>query len=164
MEMATAAGSDPFVKIRGLIEDMIAKLMAEAQAEATQKSFCDEEISKSKASQAEKTATFDKLQSRLDQATSTKAELEEEIKELEKEVAEIDASQAEATKMRSAEHETYLKSSKDFKDSAEATERAIVVLKEYYEGSLPDPGQPQLSTAIVRCCQVRRWKQHHLHS
>merc|ERR1719252_36626 len=51
MEMATAAGSDPFVKIRGLIEDMIAKLIAEAQAEATQKAFCDEEMSKSKKSQ-----------------------------------------------------------------------------------------------------------------
>merc|ERR1719160_1857100 len=134
MEMATAAGSDPFVKIRGLIEDMIAKLIAEAQEEATQKAFCDEEIGKSKASQAEKTATLDKLQSRLDQASSTKAQLEEEIKELEKEVAEIDSSQAAATKMRTEEHETYLKSSKDFKDSAEATERAIVVLKEYYEG------------------------------
>merc|ERR1719252_456854 len=54
MEMATAAGSDPFVKIRGLIEDMIAKLIAEAQAEATQKAFCDEEMSKSKKSQEEK--------------------------------------------------------------------------------------------------------------
>jgi hypothetical protein len=136
MEMATAAGSDPFVKIRGLIEDMIAKLIAEANAEATQKAFCDEEISKSKTSQAEKIATLDTLQSRLDKATSTKAVLEEAIKELEKEVADIDASQAEATKMRFEEHETYLKSSKDFKDSAEATEKAIIVLKEYYEGAL----------------------------
>merc|ERR1719316_827114 len=61
MEMATAAGSDPFVKIRGLIEDMIAKLVAEAQEEATQKAFCDEEIGKSKKSQTEKTNTLDKL-------------------------------------------------------------------------------------------------------
>merc|ERR1719387_2022787 len=136
MEMVTAASSDPFVKIRGLIEDMISKLIAEAEEEATQKAFCDEEIGKSKASQAEKTATLDKLTSRLDQATSTKASLEEAIKELESEVAEIDASQAAATKMRSEENETYLKSSKDFKDSAEATEKAIVVLKEYYGGAL----------------------------
>lgn len=135
MEMATAAGSDPFGKIRGLIEDMIAKLIAEAQEEATQKAFCDEEMAKSTKSQAEKTATLDKLTSRLDKATSTKAELEGAIKELESEVAEIDKSQAEATKLRTAENETYLKSSKDFKDSAEATERAIVVLKEYYEGT-----------------------------
>merc|ERR1719316_2347963 len=74
MEMATAAGADPFGKIRGLIEDMIAKLIAEAQEEATQKAFCDEEMGKSKKSQEEKQATIDKLTSRIDQATSTKAE------------------------------------------------------------------------------------------
>merc|ERR1719198_2081547 len=93
-------------------------------------------MGKSKKSQEEKTATLDKLTSRIDSAAATKAELEDAIKELESEVAEIDASQAEATKMRTEENTEYLKSSKDFKDSAEATEKAIVVLKEYYEGAL----------------------------
>merc|ERR1719316_299085 len=136
MEMATAAGADPFGKIRGLIEDMIAKLIAEANEEATQKAFCDEEMGKSKKSQEEKQATIDKLTSRIDKASAAKAELEDAIKELEAEIAEIDASQAEATKMRTEENTEYLKASKDFKDSAEATERAIVVLKEYYGGAL----------------------------
>merc|ERR1719321_1347579 len=36
MQLASVAGSDPFVKIRGLIEDMIAKLLKEAQAAATE--------------------------------------------------------------------------------------------------------------------------------
>merc|ERR1719240_2420809 len=58
MQMASAASSDPFVKIRGLIEDMIEKLLKEAQEEASQKAFCDEEMGKSKKSQAEKTATI----------------------------------------------------------------------------------------------------------
>merc|ERR1719453_2079920 len=48
MQLASVAGSDPFVKIRGLIEDMIAKLLKEAQEEATQKAFCDAEMGKSK--------------------------------------------------------------------------------------------------------------------
>merc|ERR1719399_1125032 len=42
-QMASMASSDPFVKIRGLIEDMIEKLLKEAQEEANQKAFCDEE-------------------------------------------------------------------------------------------------------------------------
>merc|ERR1719236_30084 len=62
MQLASVASSDPFVKIRGLIEDMIAKLLKEAQEEATQKAFCDTETGASKKSQAEKTATIDKLQ------------------------------------------------------------------------------------------------------
>merc|ERR1719498_2252518 len=47
MEMVSAATTDPFEKIRGLISDMIAKLVAEANEEASQKAFCDEEKSKS---------------------------------------------------------------------------------------------------------------------
>merc|ERR1719238_1590458 len=65
-QLAHMATSDPFVKIRGLIEDMIAKLLKEAEEEATQKAFCDAEMGKSKKSQDEKTMTLDKLQSRID--------------------------------------------------------------------------------------------------
>merc|ERR1719335_381243 len=126
---------DPFVKIKGLIEEMIAKLIQEANEEATQKAFCDEEMGKSNKAKAEKTMTLDKLQSRIDKATSRKAELEEAIKELEAQIAALDAATAEATKIRNAEHETYLKASKDFGDAATATEKAIKVLKDFYDNA-----------------------------
>jgi hypothetical protein len=134
-QLASMAGSDPFVKIRGLIEDMIAKLLKEAEEEATQKAFCDAEMGKSKKSQDDKTMTLDKLQARIDGATTTIAENTESIKTLEGEVAEIDKAQAEATAIRTKEHEDYLVASKDFKDSAEAVAKAIEVLKNFYEGS-----------------------------
>jgi len=135
MEMAGSASSDPFVKIRGLIEDMIAKLMKEAQEEATQKAFCDEEMGKSTKAKEEKTMTLDKLQSRIDKATSRTAELDGAVKALESEIAELDAATAEATKIRSEEHETYLKASKDFGDAVKATEMAIKVLKDFYDNA-----------------------------
>merc|ERR1711977_668247 len=75
MQLASVASSDPFVKIRGLIEDMIEKLLKEAQEEATQKAFCDKEMGASKTSQAQKTATIDKLQARIDGNSATIAEL-----------------------------------------------------------------------------------------
>merc|ERR1719421_394383 len=135
LELAGSAASDPFVKIRGLIEDMIAKLMKEAQEEATQKAFCDEEMGKSNKAKAEKTMTLDKLQSRIDKATARKAELAQAVKDLEASIAELDAATAEATKIRNAEHETYLKASKDFGDAAAATEKAIKVLKDFYDNA-----------------------------
>merc|ERR1719253_2283879 len=134
-QLASMATSDPFVKIRGLIEDMIAKLVKEAEEEATQKAFCDAEMGKSKKSQDEKTMTLDKLQSRMDGASTTMAQNAEDIKTLEAEVAEIDKAQAEATSIRTKEHEDYVQASKDFKDSAEAVAKAIEVLKNFYEGS-----------------------------
>merc|ERR1719313_879131 len=80
--------------------------------------------------------TADKLTSRIDKAATTKAGLEGSVKELEAEIAALDKGNAEATKIRSEEHATYLKSSKDFKDAAQAVQQAIGVLKEYYESAL----------------------------
>merc|ERR1719333_1166151 len=125
MQLVAAARSDPFGNIRGLIEDMIAKLTKEAAEEADQKSFCDEEISESKAKQADLSGKLDKTTARIAKADADKATLEEDIKLLETEIAEIDAGQAEATKVREEEHAEYLKASKDFKDSATAVAKAI---------------------------------------
>jgi chromosome segregation ATPase len=131
-QLASRARSDPFGKIRGLVEEMIAKLTAEAAEEADQKSFCDEEMSESKAKQADLSGKLDKISARIAKAESGKAKLLEEIKTLETEISEMDAGQAEATKVRQEEHEEYLKASKDFKDSAAAVAKAIDVLSEYY--------------------------------
>merc|ERR1719420_483773 len=154
MEMAGSAAMDPFAKIKGLIEEMIAKLVQEAQEEATQKAFCDEEMSKSKKATDEKTLTLNKLQSRLDKASARKAELEQGIKDLEAEIGSLDAGTAEATKIRNDEHTVYLKSSKDFADAAAATEKAIKVLKEFYDsaaliqtGATSSSKQPEFGSA-----------------
>merc|ERR1719271_1445228 len=132
MQLVASARSDPFGKIRGLVEEMIAKLTAEAAEEADQKSFCDEEMSESKAKQADLSGKLDKTSARIAKAEADKAKLLEDIKMLETEISEMDAGQAEATKVRQEEHEEYLKASKDFKESATAVAKAIDVLSEYY--------------------------------
>merc|ERR1719327_840788 len=135
-QVASVSAADPFVKIRGLIEEMISKLVAEAQEEATQKAFCDEEMGKSKASKEEKEGLVEKHSSRLEEAETRTAQLTESIKTLEAEIAEIDTAQTEATKLRGEEKAAYDVASKDFRDSAEAVARAIAVLKNYYEGAM----------------------------
>ena len=76
-----------------------AKLTKEAAEEADQKSFCDEEMSESKAKQADLSGKLDKTTARISKAESGKAKLLEEIKMLETEISEMDAGQAEATKV-----------------------------------------------------------------
>merc|ERR1719263_941691 len=135
LELSASAQSDPFGKIRGLIESMIAKLTKEAAEEADLKSFCDEETAESKKKQADLSAKLDKMNARISKAVAAKAKLTEDIKVLEEQIAEIDSADAEATKIRGEEHEEYLKSSKDLKDSAEAVAKAISVLTEYYSSA-----------------------------
>jgi chromosome segregation ATPase len=150
VELASRARSDPFGKIRGLIEDMIAKLTKEAADEADQKSFCDEEIGESKEKQAVLTGKLDKTTARIQKAEADKAKLLEDIKTLESEIAEIDAGQAEATKVRQEEKADYAKASKDFKDSAAAVAKAIDVLNEYYSSASfvqVSTSQPELGGA-----------------
>merc|ERR1719478_695706 len=90
-QLVSAAQSDPFGKVRGLIESMIDRLTKEAAEEADAKSFCDSETSKSKAKQADLTAKADMHSARIEKATANKAELLEQIKALEKSISEMDA-------------------------------------------------------------------------
>merc|ERR1719393_1140304 len=91
VSLAYRAASDPFGKVRSMIEDMIAKLLREAAEEATQKAFCDKEIGESKASKDEKQGKLDKVNARLEKAESSIATLTEQVTTLSKDVAESDA-------------------------------------------------------------------------
>merc|ERR1719281_762106 len=134
MQIANAASADPFGKVRGLIESMIAKLQEQAAAEATHDSYCKEATAENTKSKEKKQAETEKLQARIDEATAGISELKNEIATLGSELAEIANATAEATKMRAEEHQNYLTASTDFKESAEAITQALVVLKDFYKG------------------------------
>jgi len=145
VQLTLSAKSDPFGKVRALIENMVAKLTKEAAEEATAKSFCDEETSESKASQATLTGKLDVTNARIEKAEAGKAKLLEEIQTLQAQIAEIDQGQAEATSLRQEEHADYLQASSDFKDSAEAVAKAIDVLGNYYNNAaLIQTSQPDM--------------------
>jgi len=135
VQLASSASQDPFGKVRGLINNMIEALVKEANEEASAKAFCDEELAKSNKAKDEKMLKLDQFQSRIDGAATTKAELQQDIKTLQGELAEIDKATAEATKIRTEEHEEYLVASSDYKQASEAVMSAISVLKNYYEGA-----------------------------
>merc|ERR1719443_363602 len=97
-ELASAAAADPLGKIRDLLEGMIAKLVAQANEEASQKAFCDEEKAKSGKEKDKKSMRVDTLQNRIETATSAQEALSDDIKTLDAEIAEIDASTKEATR------------------------------------------------------------------
>jgi len=148
MQIANKAKSDPFVKIRGLIEDMIVKLEKQAAEEATHDAWCKEENSKSKASRDAKIEKVEKYTARKDKAVATVATLKQEIAELGAQLKDIAAATAEATKIRADENAAYKKASTDFKESAEAVAQAVEVLREYYgSAALIQMKQPSFASA-----------------
>merc|ERR1719230_1266935 len=133
--LAYRAAADPFGKIRGMIEDMIAKLLEEAAAEATQKAFCDKEIGESKTVKADKEGKLDKVNARIEKSESATATLTEDVSRLSSEVAENDKAMAAATEVRQTEKADFQVVEKDLSESQEACAAAMEVLREYYEGA-----------------------------
>merc|ERR1719272_889511 len=82
-------GGDPFSKIKGLISDMITKLEKEAEGEATEKAYCDEQMAKTEAKKAELDDTVAKLTNKIDRAASRSTSLKEEVTELQAELAAL---------------------------------------------------------------------------
>merc|ERR1719271_2413525 len=68
-QLASMAASDPCEKIRGLINDMIEKLLKEAQEAATHEAFCNEEMGKTKKSREDKEMKLDKFTTRVDESS-----------------------------------------------------------------------------------------------
>lgn len=132
MQAAADTSADPFVKIKQMIQDMITRLMAEANAEAEEKAWCDEELTANKLTRDEKTARIEKLMATKDELQASIALLTKEVTELTAQVSEIDKAVAEKSKIRAEEKATNTQTIKDAKAAQEAVARALKVLQEFY--------------------------------
>merc|ERR1719473_1927652 len=127
MGQAELDGEDPFAKVKGLIQDMIEKLVAEAH-----KAFCDKEMSETKAKKEDKEDELDTLNTKIDKATSKIAKLKEEVATLEAELAEIAKVQKEADELRAKEKAAWASAKSDFEQGLEGVRMALDVLRDYY--------------------------------
>lgn len=144
------SGDDPFAKVKGMIEQMIVRLMQEAANEADHKAWCDEEMAQSKKKHEKFTDRVDVLTSRVDRAESTIATLTKDISTLQSEMATMDKQQAEATKIRNKEHQEFEVAVKEYVEGQDALGNAIRVLKEYYSktGALAQVEQPSFDGPV----------------
>merc|ERR1719326_1198244 len=128
-------GDDPFAKVKGMIQEMIERLVNEAAEEASHKAWCDEETAESKKSREKHQGRVDVLSGRISKAEAAIAKLTQDVTALQKEVAEMNAGEAEATEQRNAENTEYEANIKDYAEAGEALSKAIEVLSEYYGGA-----------------------------
>merc|ERR1719238_549461 len=103
--------ADIFGKVKGLISDMIEKLLKEAEEDATEKAFCDKEMAETEQKKSDKEATVEKLSTQIDSQNAKSAKLKEEIATLQKELAALTKTQAEMDTVRADEKALYDKNS-----------------------------------------------------
>jgi len=127
--------ADPFGKVRGMIEQMISRLMLEANNEATHKDWCDSETGKSTNLRSKHQSRVAQLSTRIDKAEASVGQLKQEVAALQSEVASMNAAEKEALEQRHAEEATFAKNMEDSKTGQEALQRAIAVLRDYYAKS-----------------------------
>jgi len=132
MHSGINTGADPFVKIKGLISDMIERLEAEAGADATKKAYCDKELRETNEKKSDKTAEISKLTTRVDRMQARSAVLKEEVAELQNALAKLAAAQVSMNNLRGEEHTAFVSNKADMEQGLTGVKMALKVLNEYY--------------------------------
>merc|ERR1719446_1681690 len=132
IKLGTAAGDDPFAKVEGLIKEMIATLEEEAEADATQKAYCDKELGENNAKKDDLQAEHDKLSTKIAQDKAASAKLKEQVATLQSELAAMAKARAEADKLRAEQKAAFEKNSAEMALGIEGVKKALEVLRDYY--------------------------------
>lgn len=132
LRFGNADGANPFQKVQGMVTDMLASLEKQAEAEATEKEYCDKEMSESNAKLDDKNDEEEKLSTKIAQMTSASEKLKSQVSVLQKELAALTKSQAEMDQLRQKENEQYKQSRPELEQGLNGVKKALKVLKEYY--------------------------------
>jgi hypothetical protein len=122
----------PFAKVISMVEDLIAKLKAEAAAEAAHKQWCDEQLKANKLKRNKKTTKVEELTAAIAELNEQIEEMGQKIEILAKEQADLAKAMKEATAVREKEKATNLDTIADAKAGNAAVKAAIAVLEEFY--------------------------------
>merc|ERR1719324_440634 len=126
---------DHFVKVRGMIKDMVAKLEADAAAEGDQKAWCDTEMEKATSKRDENIGASEGDLAAKTKAESTIAQLKEDIQTLLEEIAELNKSLNEATELRRKEQAENTKTLADANAGLAGVNKAMKILKDFYDNA-----------------------------
>merc|ERR1719201_2923359 len=132
LRMASLMDADPFAKIKGMIQEMIEKLVEEAGKEAEHKAYCDKEMGETKVKKEDMEEEVEDLTVKIDKATSKIAKLKQDIMTLSQELVKIAEEQQTADKIRAEEKAAWEAAEADFSSGLEGVGMALQVLRDYY--------------------------------
>merc|ERR1719321_1973262 len=132
---------DHFVKVRSLIKDLIAKLKADAKAEAEQKGICDTGMMKAVNKRDKANSQIEVANAKITTLTAKKNALEDEIDTLNGEIAELKKALLEATELRNEDKAENEKTISMSEDGAESVKLALGLLQDFYKNAFVQTGK-----------------------
>jgi hypothetical protein len=130
--LAIKVAEDPFVKIKGMIQEMIEKLLEEEADEANHKGWCDEEISKTVKARDYRLQDIEALHASLEELNAREEKLTLEKEELEEQIATLQSDYTNQTKARGEEKEENEYTVTEAKDGVSAIKQALEILSHFY--------------------------------
>jgi hypothetical protein len=151
MQAAQSAQDDPFLKVRGMISEMITRLEEEQRKEAGKEAKCKMDKEKGTKDVKVKTVYYEKLISREDGSKAKVVKLSEEINDLAAQMKDLAATVQAASSFRAKEKSDNAAVVKDSSEAIESISGAISVLTEYYgtETAFVQVKQPKSDSANV---------------
>jgi len=131
----TYGGKGIFDKISGMVKEQIAQLEKEAEEDATEKGYCDEELAKTEAKKVDLDDDVEALTAKIDQATSQSAQAKEEAADAQESLAAIAKEQAEMDTIRREQNADYKQAKADLEAGIAGVQKALTVLRDYYGGA-----------------------------
>jgi len=144
LKYGASTGEDPFGKIKGMIGDMINKLEQEAQSEAVEKAYCDEELAKTEAKKEELETDVERVSTKIDKKAAKSTKLKEEVAELQNELAALAKTTIEMDNSRRDENKAFVAAKADLDAGISGVQTALQVLREYYNSAafIQQPSPP----------------------
>jgi len=141
LAMRVTVAEDHFVKVRGLIKDLISKLKADAKSEATQKGICDKGMSKAISDRDEANANIEVATAKITTLTAKQNALEDEIEDLTGQIAELKKALFEAAELRADDKADNEKTISESEAGADSVKLALGLLSDFYKGAFVQSGK-----------------------
>lgn len=132
-KLVEEATANPFAKVIDMVEMLLERLQQEAASEADHKAWCDKELKDNKIKRDKKTAEAERLTAEIESLSATISNMAASIETLAQEQATLATSMVQATDLRTKEKAENEVALKDAVAGAEAVQKALVVLKDFYE-------------------------------
>jgi hypothetical protein len=151
-------GRDPMAKVKQMISDMVERLEKEAADEAQEHAWCDKNLHDNKVTKEELTSQIEQLTAQIDGLAADIDKLGHDVVELNGEIKELESARAKATAQREEESKTNKETIQDAKEAQAAVQKALDVLKEFYDKAASAgggyTGQQGGSTGVLGMLEV----------